>query len=237
MRREGPRGRALLLVALALLAAGMVGGGLAWLLGTGSDRAERLRRAEQALAARRLEGEAGAVAIFLRVLAEEPDHELARRGLLRAGEAALAGAGEAARRGERERALALLAAARAAGVAPARLEAVQARIRALDAGREDLLAEAARAEAADEVAPELLARLAAALASDVGDEELKRRFEKLVGRRAGLAAAWLSAGDLRRARAELDALRLLAPEHAAVVALEAALLDAERGASEADDQE
>ncbi len=231
------RRRALLLAASVLVAVAVFCASLVWRLGPGSERAERMARAEHALAAGELAGESGAVALFLEVLADEPDHELARRGLIRAGEEALRSAEGALHRGERAKAIGLLAAARAAGVAESRLEAVEARIRSLDPDRSRLLEEAARAEAAGDVEVGLLARLAANLAEDPGDVELARRFERLVGQRASLATAWLAAGDLARARAELETLMRIAPGRPAVVALEAAVLDAERTATEWGGQE
>lgn len=237
MSRWG-RSRALLLLAAAILVAvAALAAGLMRVLGPGSERAERIARAERALAAGELAGESGAVALFLDVLAGEPDHELARRGLTRAGEEALKHAEGALHRGERAKATELLAAARAAGVAESRLEALEARIRSLDPDRRRLLEEAARAEAAGEADIGLLTRLAANLAQDPGDVELARRFERLIGQRALLAAAWLGAGDLARARAELETLRHLAPGRPAVVALEAAVLDAERTTAESGGQE
>lgn len=234
---ERGQARAVVLFGCALLAAVSLGLGLVWLLGAGSERAERLARAERALADGRLAGDEGAVALFLEVLAAEPDQEMARQGLLRAGERALKAAREAADRGERERALELLGLARAAGLSGPRIDAVHAQVRGLDHEREQLLAEAAQAEAAGEAPLALIARITAALGRDPGDEELAQRRARLVAQRASLAAAWLSAGDTERARRELDALRSLAPDQSAVIALEAALLDAERDAAARNDQE
>lgn len=222
------RTRPLLLCVAALLLTGLPTIAVILGFGAGSERAARLLEAERALRASRLTGEAGAVALFLAVLAEEPDHELARRGVQRAGEQALAAAEEAAARGERAQALLLLDAARDAGVADVRLEEVRTLLRNLDPGRQRLLEEAAQAHVQGDPPIELLARLVAAVAEDRGDAELARRLERLLDQRAGLAAAWLGAGDVERARRELETLQALAAEHPIVVALEAAMLAAER---------
>lgn len=97
----------------------------------GSDRAEQLLRAEQALQSGRLRDDAdgpGARSLFNAILAAEPDHESAREGLRRVGRAHLDAAQRHAVAGDAAQARSELDSARALGVAAGELESVQGQI-------------------------------------------------------------------------------------------------------------
>ncbi len=113
---------------LAVLLAGYVFEDRLRALWTSSSRTEQLQRAEQALAAGRLQDDGsgpGARSLYNAILAVEPDHEAAREGLRRVGRGHLESARAAAADGRVAEATAALGLARGLGVGAAELAEVE----------------------------------------------------------------------------------------------------------------
>jgi serine/threonine-protein kinase PpkA len=204
----------------------------AWLYGPallpqwqGSDRAEQLLRAEQALQSGRLRDDAdgpGARSLFNAILAAEPDHEGAREGLRRVGRAHLDAAQRHAVAGDAALARSELEAARALGVAAGELETVQAQIGARqdrDARLEQIaeLLESARmarrAGRIEESGTGAVALYQQVLAMDPDNALARSELREALAPLLAQANASMDAGDLAAADAALASVAQADPAH------------------------
>jgi serine/threonine-protein kinase PpkA len=208
-----------------------------WL--AGSDRAEQLQRAEQALQVGRLEDDAqgpGARSLFNAVLAAEPDHEAARAGLARVGIAHLEVARAAALAGRGEAAQQSLAAARGLGVAPTALADVEALLKpAGESERIETLARLIEA-AADALAQGrietagdgAIALYQQALEMDPGNQVARAGLRSALAPLLARASASIEAADFAQAEADLAVVGQADPGHLDLPQLRGRLAEARK---------
>lgn len=198
----------------------------------------QLQDADAALAAGRLDGEGGARERYLAVLAQDPDNQEARQGVIEVGRRLLEQARQALATGDEAPARALLPQAASLGLPASELEALQA---ALGQGER-------QNDAADTALAELLAQARAAAAAgrlDKGEDsaiELYRRVLRLAPdntiAQAGLrevltrllrqAHSALAQGALEQAEHQIARVAAIDPAHLGLPDAHAALAAARR---------
>ncbi|MBX3725952.1 MAG: hypothetical protein KF823_08540 [Xanthomonadales bacterium] len=242
-RRPPPPGRGarwpLLLTGMVLVAAALV-----WsqreALREGfpaSQTRELLNAAARAEAEGRWQGEAGgndALALYQRVLADDPDNDAARLGLRRVGQALVGQAQDALATADPARARALVALLPDTGEAGATVADLERRIAAIEAAGQALPALLERGQEAlarrrirgDQGA---LVAFRQMLAIDPGNAVASRGIEDALAVLADEAGQALGAGRLDSAGGMIEAIAAEQPQHASLPALRQRLAQAQAG--------
>jgi len=196
-----------------------------------SARERLLAQANQALAEGRLSASdgSGARERFAQVLALDPDHSAARRGLEQVGQLALVRAQQALSAGDRESTQALLEIARAAGAPAAAIDALSAQARLTQSSEEslrDLLDGAQQARAEDRLdggSDSALAWYAEVLGRDPGNALALAGRSEVLTTLLAQAELRLAAGGGSAALAVVDRVERIDPGHLGLPAARAAL--------------